>query len=225
MVLVRQLHPWRVSLKRALEIQKLLKKRTDLKRMPLSIKKVAGVDVSYSGDRLTAVVCVFKCSRTGLKNLIEVGTAVSKISFPYVPGFLTFREGPVILKAFRKIKNRPDVILFDGQGICHPRRMGEAAHLGVILDTPSIGCAKSSLYGIYKMPAKEKGSFSFIYDKKTGEKLGAVLRTRAEVRPIFVSQGYKTGLRQCIDLVLRLCSKYRIPEPLRYAHMEAGKCR
>lgn len=212
MVSIRRLHPWQVSVEKAIEIQNGLQKKTEKGTVPL-FKKVAGVDVGYSGNVLKAAVCVF----SGL-NLIEVKTATAKVSFPYIPGLLTFREGPVVIKAFRKIKNKPDLILFDGQGICHPRRMGIAAHLGIILDIPSIGCAKSSLCGVWKMPGVSRGSFSFIYDGATREKLGAVLRTRAGVRPIFVSPGYKIGLEQSIELVLSLCPRYRIPEPLRLAH-------
>lgn len=231
MAFIGQLHPWRVSVGKAIEIQEELRGRGVSGEGPRIVKKVAGVDVGYSDRRIVAAICVFRWSGapmpkhgSGLDHL-ETVIATSEVSFPYVPGLLTFREGPVILKAFRKIKNKPDVILFDGQGICHPRRMGIATHLGIILDIPSIGCAKSSLCGIYRVPDKEKGSFSFIYDEKTGEKLGAVLRTRAGIKPIFVSPGYKINLRQCIDLVLRLCPKYRIPEPLRYAHREANPVR
>lgn len=216
MVSIRQLHQWQVSVKKAIEIQERLRERVVVKGNPC-VQKVAGVDVGYSDGRLIAAVCIFKCSTPGVEHL-EVGFAVDKVTFPYVPGLLTFREGPVILKAFRKIKNKPDVVLFDGQGICHPRRMGVATHLGIILDMPSIGCAKSSLCGIWKMPGEERGDFSFIYDEKTKEKIGAVLRTRTNVKPVFVSPGHKIGLKEGIDLVLRFSPKYRIPEPLRWAH-------
>lgn len=218
MVFIRQLHLWQVSVKKALLIQEKLRENI---ASPLPSPhswgegRVAGVDVGFSGDLLTAAVCVFKFPKL---DLIEVKTATLKASFPYVPGLLAFREGPVILKAFGEIRNIPDVILFDGQGICHPRRMGIATHLGIILDIPSIGCAKSHLYGIYEMPDEERGSFSFVYDKESSERLGAVLRTRTNVNPIFVSPGHKMGIKNSIDLVLRLCPRFRIPEPLRYAH-------
>lgn len=221
MVSIRQLHPWKVSIPKAIKIQEELKKRIVLKSRPFPVEKVAGVDVGYFGNKIIAAICVYGCARRSLAHLIEVRTAIARVSFPYVPGLLTFREGSVIIKAFRKIKNKPDLILFDGQGICHPRRMGIATHLGIILDIPSIGCAKSSLCGIYKIPGTKKGSFSFIYDERTNEKIGVVLRTRAGVKPMFVSPGYKINLRQCIELVLRLCPKYRIPEPLRCAHKYA----
>lgn len=206
----------------AFKIQEKLRKKIVLGNRDISIEIFASVDVGFFNDTAIAAVCVFGCSRFRLGPLLEVEIAKDKISFPYIPGLLTFREGPVILKAFSKVKNRPDVILFDGQGICHPRRMGIATHMGIILNTPSIGCAKSPLYGIYRVPNREKGAFSYIYDKDTHEILGAALRTRTNVKPIFVSPGYKISLKQSIDLVLKLCPKYKIPEPLRYAHKEAS---
>lgn len=220
MVSIRQLHPWQVSVSEAIGIQERLRERIVVKGKP-DIHKVAGVDVGYSDGKLAAAVCIFTWSRTDLDH-VEVGIAEGKVTFPYIPGLLTFREGPVILKAFRKLKNKPDVILFDGQGICHPRRMGIATHLGIILDIPTIGCAKSSLCGTWKMPGKEKGSFSFIYDKKTSKKIGAVLRTRTNVRPVFVSPGYKIGLKESIKLILKFSPIYRIPEPLRCSHRYAN---
>jgi len=179
------------------------------------VQSIAGVDVAFVDDEAVCAVCVFNYPKL---NLVETTKAKNKISFPYVPGLLTFREGPIILCAFRKLKNKPDLVLFDGQGICHPRQMGIATHMGIILNIPSIGCAKSSLYGIYEMPEEDKGSYSFIYDKDTKEILGVALRTRRQVKPLFVSCGYKITLSQAITLILEFCPKYRIPEPLRYAH-------
>ena len=173
------------------------------------------MDVSFSYNQATAAVCIFEYPEF---NLIQTSRAKRKVSFPYVPGLLTFREGPTIIAAFRKLKYKPDLVLFDGQGICHPRRMGIATHLGIVLDIPSIGCAKSHLYGVYQMPKDDKGNYSLVYDKSTKEVLGAVLRTRSKVKPIFVSCGHKCSLNQAIKIVIKLCLKYRIPEPLRYAH-------
>jgi deoxyribonuclease V len=138
----------------------------------------------------------------------------------------------VIISAFRKLQNKPDLVLFDGQGICHPRQMGIATHLGIILNLPSIGCAKSHLCGAYQMPKDTKGSFSYIYpptksfamgvyNSNTREVLGVALRTRQQVKPLFVSCGHKISLKQAIKVTLKLCPKYRIPEPLRYAHQLA----
>ena len=212
------LHPWKVSARQAVSIQQKLRNRLIIgNRMP-EIRKIAGVDVAFSDKQAFCAVCVFDYPDL---NLIETKTAKSKINFPYVPGLLTFREGPVILEALRKIKHKPDLVLFDGQGICHPRRMGIAAHMGLFLNIPSIGCAKSHLYGAFKMPGKNKGAFSFIHEIKTNEVLGIALRTRKNIKPIFVSCGYKSSLMQVKYLILSLCPKYRIPQPLRYAHQKA----
>jgi deoxyribonuclease V len=216
------LHPWKVSVKTAIRIQQNLSKEITLNYNLSKIQRIAGVDVAFSNEEAVCAVCVFDFPEL---NLIEVIKAKAKITFPYIPGLLTFREGPAVLSAFRRLRNRPDVILFDGQGICHPRRMGIAAHLGIILDIPSIGCAKSHLCGVYQMPKDNKGSFSYIYEKGTGDILGAVLRTRKQVKPLFVSCGYKISLKQAIKIVLGLCPKYRIPQPLRYAHQLAGNAR
>ncbi len=209
------LHPWKVNIKKAIEIQEGLRKRIILKQILKPIKKIAAVDVAFFDDEAKAAVCIFNLSDI---RPIEAKTVRGKIDFPYFPGLLTFREGPLILKAFKKIKVKPDIVLFDGQGVCHPRRMGIATHLGILLNLSSIGCAKSSLYGIYNMPANERGSFSFIYDKDIKETLGVALRTRTSVKPVFVSCGYKVTLKQAKELILALTPEFRIPEPLRWAH-------
>jgi len=209
------MHPWRVSIRQAYEIQKRLRKKITLRKENFTISRIAAVDVGFKGNLAKAAICVFDFPDL---RLIETQTATAKLGFPYVPGLLTFREGPVILKAFKKVRNTPDVILFDGQGICHPRKMGIAAHLGIILGVSSVGCAKSFLYGSYEPPTKRKGSYSYIYDKTTREVLGMALCTRSGVKPVFVSCGYKIDLRRSQELVSGLCIKYRIPGPLRLAH-------
>jgi deoxyribonuclease V len=227
------LHPWKVNIKEAVQIQQKLRKKIILSSKPLKISKIAGVDVGFSDSEAICAVCVFDFPEL---NLIEAVKAKRRITFPYVPGLLTFREGPAVVSAFSKLQNRSDLVLFDGQGICHPRRMGIAAHLGLVLDIPSIGCAKSHLYGAYQMPKDVKGSFSYIYphpkacdvgiyDKGTKEIIGVVLRTRQQVKPLFVSCGHKISLEQAIKIVLELCPKYRIPQPLRYAHQLAQNAR
>ncbi len=210
----RILHRWSVTPKEAVTIQRALAKDIPRanKRMD-KIKRIAGVDVSFSNKKCCAVACVFTYPEF---ILLEQKTAIIKISFPYIPTLLTFREGPAVLKCLKKIKNRPDVILFDGQGIAHPRRMGLAAHMGLWLNIPAIGCAKTHLYGEFSAPPLRKGSHSFIYEKELV--IGAVLRTRDNVKPIFVSQGFKITLNDAIKIALASCPKYRIPEPLRAAH-------
>lgn len=211
----QRLHPWKVDNQEAYDIQRELRKRIILSSKLFPIHKVAGCDVAFFNDKAKA--CVVILGFPGL-DLLEVKTSILKINFPYVPGLLTFREGPVVLKTFRKIHHRPDVILFDGQGICHPRRLGLATHLGILLDIPTIGCAKTLLYGRYNLPARTKGSYSDIYDDATGEILGVALRSRCAVKPLFISVGYKMDLYRSMELSLALSPKFRIPEPLRYAH-------
>lgn len=153
--------------------------------------------------------------------IIEIKRSSAPAAWPYVPGLLSFREAPAILEAFSKLKNRPNAVIFDGQGIAHPQRFGLAAHLGLWLELPSIGCAKSCLVGDFRVPEKEKGSFEYLYDKE--ETIGAAVRTRNEVKPVFISPGHLADLPSAIKLALQCTTKYRLPEPIRKAHREAEK--
>ncbi len=137
-------------------------------------------------------------------------------AFPYVPGYLTFREGPAVLAAWKKLRRRPDAMLFDGHGIAHPRRFGIASHIGVALSIPSVGCAKKRLVGEHREPGQERGDWVPL--TADGETVGAVLRTRPGIKPVFVSPGHLADLASSIDLVLRFCSRYRLPDPARRAH-------
>jgi len=143
-----------------------------------------------------------------------------KEKMPYVPGFLSYRELPVMVKAYYRLKKKPELMLIDGQGIAHPRGLGLASHAGIVLRLPTIGCAKSHLYGNYTMPALERGSYKYL--EKEGKKIGLVLRTRSDVKPLFVSPGHLVDLRDCRRFVLLTTVKYRIPEPIRFAHRGAG---
>jgi len=208
-----RLHPWKVTGREAKRIQRHLRGRLVLGKAIKKVSLIAAADVAYRKGTMYGVVAVFEFPSL---NVVEKKTAKMKESFPYVPGLLTFREGPVLLKAFAKIKSEPDVIIFDGQGAAHPERMGEAAHMGILLDRPTIGCAKSKLIGIYKEPKKKKGSHSLLfYD---GGVVGAVLRTKDRVKPLFVSPGFKINLKSSIKVILSCCRKYRFPEPIRYVH-------
>ena len=213
----RKLHPWNVSIAEAREIQLRLRRRLAHKA-PEKIKTIAACDVGYKDGVAHGVVVVFSYPDLKLEEKAEV---TNRFSFPYVPGFLTFREGPITLQAFAKLKAKPDAVLFDGQGIAHPRGMGEAAHLGLWLNIPSIGCAKSRLYGEYKEPGKKKGSYSYLVAE--GKRVGAVLRTKAGTKPIFVSPGHRVDFKSSIQIVMNCVTKYRIPEPLRYAHQQTQK--
>ena len=217
---IRKIHPWKTSVKEAIRIQKRLSKKIKRSKVSGPIKVIAGCDASFPKDGNKVLAAVVVLSFPALE-VLEIVTAIRKANFPYVPGLLTFREGPALLDCFKKIKIRPQVLFFDGQGIAHPRHMGIATHLGILLDLPTIGCAKSKLFGTYKEPAPKRGSFSIIKGKQN-EILGAVLRTRDDVRPVFVSLGHRMNLEDAIKLTLKVARKYRIPEPLRQAHKSAS---
>jgi len=219
---IKQLHEWNITLEQAQTIQNELRNRIVLQPLSAPVHLLAGADVSYSrkSDTCFAAVTVFDYPSM---RIIEQSHAVGHHSFPYVSGFLSFREGPILLKAFEKLAHVPDLILFDGQGIAHPRQMGLATHLGIILDRPSIGCAKNWLFGSYELPLEIQGSWSELYDK--GRQIGAVVRTRDHVRPLFISPGYKITLDEAIEWVLRTITHYRIPEPIRQSHIAVNQLR
>ena len=214
------LHSWEVNPREAIQLQKELKKKISLKKSFNKVKIVAGADVSYYKNNMIAGIVILKFPQL---EIIEKKSSLSPVNFPYIPGFLTFREGPSLLEALKKIKIEPDVILFDGQGIAHPRRMGIATHLGLFLDKPTIGCAKSRLSGKYTSVGEEKGDYTLL--KEGEEILGAVLRTRRKVKPIFVSPGHKIDLSNSIEIVLKCIVKYRLPLPVREAHIFVNQIR
>jgi len=202
-------------------------RHTAVKKMP---KTVAGIDCAFSknGERIFAAVVVLRLPDLGI---IETTSASRKVTFPYIPGLLSFREAPVCIAAVEKLRKQPDVFIIDGQGIAHPRRLGLAAHLGLFFDTPTIGCAKSRLIGQFEEPPPQRGSYSLLKDEQiTGlktsderrttndEVIGAVLRTRTNVKPVFVSVGHKCRLKDAIKITLACTTKYRLPEPTRLAH-------
>jgi deoxyribonuclease V len=176
---------------------------------------VAGTDVAYSRatNRLYAAVAVV--ALPSLEPVETVGV-VSLAQFPYIPGLFAFRELPPLLQAFRRLHKEPDALLFDGQGLAHPRRFGLACHGGLLLGRPSVGCAKSRLVGEHGPVGPERGAFAELLVE--GMSVGAALRTRRGVRPVYVSPGHLCDLRSAIDLVLAVTSRFRIPEPIRLAH-------
>jgi len=213
------LHPWDVSTAEAVEIQRKLAPRVVREGIPADVRRVAGVDISVgrgSADGRGAVVVL----RYPEMEVEEQVVVEARVGFPYVPGLLSFREIPVLLEAFRQVKEKPDLVLVDGQGLAHPRRFGIACHLGLLLDVPAVGCAKSRLCGEHGPPAMEAGSSVPLRDGD--EVIGAVLRTRDGVSPIYVSIGHRIALDEAVAWVLRCCRGYRIPEPTRLAHMAAG---
>jgi len=215
-------HPWKVSPNEAVKIQEELRKKLLLRPARVPFKRIAAGDVSYSrSDEMTyGTFLVFTCPDL---ILVESGSAEGHATFPYIPGLLTFREGPVLLEAFSKLHTKPDLILIDGQGIAHPRSMGIASHLGLLLDVPSVGCAKSRLMGAHRDLSMDKGSaLPLVEGNRT---VGMVLRTRDGVKPVFVSPGHKMDIKTSVEVVLSLCRGYRIPEPLRQAHIFVNQLR
>jgi len=221
-VMSSKLHSWDVSAKEAIEIQKHLRAKLSLNSGPGVIRRVAGADVSFSKrtDDVWAGVVVF--SYPGLLRM-EERWVKGKTKFPYVPGLLSFREIPLLLQVFQNLDITPDLIFCDGQGIAHPRGLGIASHLGLLLDRPAIGCAKSRLVGTSSDVGEERGSFSPLrYEGKT---VGGVLRTRTRVKPLFISPGNKITVEESLKMVLDCCPKYRMPEPTRQAHILVNRIR
>ncbi len=216
---ITQLHPWNVSPAEAIRTQSELAAQVVRQGHvdEASVKLVAGADISVEGKRGRAAVIVL--SYPDLE-VVEHAVAEVPITFPYVPGLLAFREIPVLAEAFSKIDSRPDLLLVDGQGIAHFRRFGIACHLGLLLDIPAIGCAKSRLCGEYEPVSEDVGSRSPLSD--SGELIGAVLRTRHKVHPLFVSVGHKIALDEAVEWTLRLNRGFRLPEPTRLADKLAG---
>lgn len=210
----KTLHPRDVLPQAAIALQTQLSRRVIRKGriQPHEIATVAGVDTAYRQNVACAAVVVF--SLADLK-VMQEEAAAHPARFPYIPGLLAFREGPVILEALSRLKAAPDVLMFDGQGIAHPRRFGLASHIGLLSGIPAIGCAKTRLIGDYQEPQRAKGSTADLKD--AGETIGAVVRTRTGVKPVFVSIGHRMDLNTCIRVILESCRGYRLPEPLRRA--------
>ncbi len=218
----RRLHPWNLSYDRAVALQERLAKQVLLKGVPRRIRLVGGADVSYvrQSDLLVAGMVVLEFSSL---QVVERAHAVRRCRFPYVPGLLSFRECPALLAAARKIRAEPDVLIVDSQGIAHPRRFGLASHLGLLLDRPTIGCAKSWLAGDYDEPGRKRGQWTPL--RYEGRCVGAVVRTRDDTRPVFVSPGHRMTVRLAVRLVLQTGGGFRLPEPVRQAHLYVNQLR
>ncbi len=216
------LHPWDLTPTEAVALQRELAGRIETRSPLTACELIAGADVSY--NRLSplfyAAVVVL---RTDDWSVVETQSAAGKSSFPYVPGLLSFREAPLVLEAFAKLTIRPDAVMVDGQGYAHPRRFGLACHLGLWLDLPCLGCAKSLLVGTFKEPGKKPGALASLRDGQ--EVIGKVVRTKFDVKPVFVSVGHRLDLASAVRLVLQSCRGYRIPEPTRQAHLHVNALR
>ncbi|RMD91223.1 MAG: endonuclease V [Calditrichaeota bacterium] len=219
---IRKLHRWPSSYREARNLQIELARQLVLEFPPVEINLIAGADASYvkGSKEVFAGVVVMKFPDL---QIIEQASYKSQVNFPYIPGLLSFRESPVLLEAFAKLRSTPDVAIFDGHGIAHPRGFGLASHMGMWLNLPAIGCAKKNLVGTYKEVENSKGAYSLI--NYEGKVVGAALRTRTNVRPVFISPGYKIDLPNSLRIILSSVKKYRIPEPIRQAHIFVNQLR
>jgi len=210
-------HSWDMSLQDARRLQMKLAAHIIRENRLETVKTVAGIDVGLKGDMACAAIVVLNFPKL---DVVDQFTATRRITCPYIPGLLSFREGPVILDALDQLDRKPDLLIFDGQGIAHPYRLGIASHIGLLSDYPSIGCAKSRLCGQYQEPDTERGSHLPLMDHE--ETIGAIVRTRTGVKPVFVSIGHRVDLKTSIDVVLGCCKAYRLPETTRKAHRLAS---
>lgn len=223
---IRRLHPWPATPADAIALQQRLAPRVILEGDPqeAGVRTVAGCDLAFldSGRKgALARAAVVLLSYPDLQP-VEQHTVEAPVAFPYVPGLLAFRELPVLLLAFKKLERTPDLLLVDGQGYAHPRRFGIACHLGLLLDLPTIGCAKSRLVGEHEDPVPAAGARAEL--RHQGDLIGLVLRSREGGRPLYVSPGHRIGFAAAADWTLRLCRGYRLPEPTRLAdRLAAGR--
>lgn len=206
------------NIKQAKKIQDNLRQLVRIRPFRGKVTTVAGVDAAFTEDKVIAAACLFRYPDFILS---EETFSIMKTPFPYIPGFLSFREGPAVVKTLKKLRKRPDVVLFDGQGIAHPQGLGMASHIGVILELPTIGCAKSKLVGEYDEPGIPRGSWNPL---RSGNKtIGSVVRTRDNIKPVFVSPGHLIDLQTSITIVLKTAQRYRLPEPIRHSDLMCKK--
>lgn len=210
-------HSWDVQPEEARHLQSRL--RTQVIRTDRfgTVETVAGVDIGLKKNIARASVVVLSFPEL---QVVDSVVTDSLVRFPYIPGLLSFREIPPLLTAFAQLQTEPDLVIVDGQGVAHPRRFGLASHLGLILDKPTIGCAKSRLWGRHAEPDTEQGAYTHLIDK--GEVIGAAVRTRTNVRVVYVSTGHRISLDSAYTFTLACCRGYRLPEPTRYAHNAAS---
>ncbi len=238
----KKLHDWNLTPTEAVELQKELRGHIRIEPLKREVSLVAGCDISFNkfSDIVYAGIVVLRLPEL---EVVDSATVITRISFPYIPGLLSFRETPALLEAWERLETAPDVVMLDGQGLAHPRRFGIACHFGLIVGLPTLGCAKTVLRGKYDEPDEKAGSYSLMTDK--GETVGAAVRTKDRVAPVYVSVGNQIDLPGAINLALRCVkgylandegktlfdlesaskSKYRIPEPTRQAHLFVNELR
>ncbi len=215
MKIPRSPHRWTLSPAAACELQRKLADAVREERMTQPVRLVAGGDVSFSpdGSQLVAGWVIWELAT---KSVIETAVAIKPVRFPYVPGLLSFREAPGLIAAARKLKCEPDVFMLDGQGVAHPRGMGIASHFGLLIDRPTLGCAKTRLYGTHDTPARSVGGSKPLM---AGNRIiGRVVRMQADVNPLYISVGHRIRLDDAVRITLRCATKFRLPEPTRLAH-------
>ena len=216
---VKMLHSWDLSLPEAVKVQRSLAQKVTVRDEFRAIRTVCGIDVHYSIEGKAKAACVVM-SYPGLEH-IETVSGRTDACFGYVPGLFSFREIPPLIPALEALKSSPDLFICDGHGLAHPRRFGLACHLGVLIDRPVIGCAKSRLIGSFKDPEDRRGSFEYLYHNE--EVIGAVLRTQENKKPVFVSVGHMITLKSAVEIVLECTVNDRVPEPVLRAHRKARK--
>ncbi|HEY9527522.1 MAG TPA: deoxyribonuclease V [Anaerolineales bacterium] len=216
--MVTKLHNWNLTPQEAVQIQTAFRDRLVLKWDGRAVSTLGGVDVSIKGEFTRAAIVVLRYPEL---TPVEAAVEDAPLVFPYIPGLLAFREGPAVLAAWSMLKNKPDLLMFDGQGIAHPRGVGIASHMGLWLERPTIGVAKSRLYGRHAEVGPKRGDRADLLDKNGGV-IGAVLRTREKTNPLYVSPGHLMDVTHAVEFVLACCTGYRLPEPTRWAHKVAG---
>ncbi len=216
--MTRNLHPWNLEPSEAAQIQKDLREQLVLTWDNRPVTSIGGVDVSIKPETARAAIVVIRFPDL---TPIEGVTADVPLVFPYIPGLLSFREGPAVLAAWEKLKHKPDLLMFDGQGIAHPRGMGIASQMGLWLERPTIGVAKSRLYGTHEEVGPNRGDQVKLLDRK-GNLIGTVMRLREKTNPLYISPGHLIDVKHATDFVLACAAGYRLPEPSRWAHKVAG---
>ncbi|MBI1832801.1 MAG: endonuclease V [Planctomycetes bacterium] len=216
------LHPWDLTPREGIALQKELAQQIDIHKPLKKCTLIAGADCSYhrGSPKFYAAVVVL---RTSDWSIVETQGVVGTSPFPYIPGLLSFREIPIVLKAFGKLTCRPDAVMCDGQGYAHPRRFGLACHLGLWLQIPTFGCAKTRLIGEHDEPGLNGGDLAPLVDK--GEVIGSVVRTKNKTKPLYVSPGHRIDLTSAVKWTLASCRGYRIPEATRQAHLHVNRMR
>lgn len=219
---VHHLHEWNLGTEEATELQKDLREQVEFKDAPDNVRRVAGADCGFDRDRdqLFSAVVLYDLER---EEVVEKQTAVDELSFPYIPGLLSFREMPGLLPRFEELSERPDAVIADGHGYAHPRRFGLACHLGLFLEVPTVGCAKSCLVGAYESPEKVRGSHTPL--EADGERIGQVLCTRDDVKPVFISPGHRMNMEATRELILGSGAGYKLPEPQRLADLAVRRAK